>query len=71
MADPVTVTTPAAAAAKSALAAGATAAAQTVVKNVKSDVKAEGASRPWVLVACSFAAGALALFLAQHFLHLF
>jgi hypothetical protein len=65
MADPIaTVTTPVAKAV-------ADAAASAVVKNVKADVKAEGVSRPWVLVACSFAAGAAALFLAQHFLHLF
>lgn len=64
MADPIqSVTTPVAKAV-------ADAAASAVVKNVKADVKAEGASRPWVLVGCSFVAGAIALFLAEHFLHL-
>lgn len=61
MADPVqTVTTPLAKAA-------AEAAASTVVKTLKADVKAKGASKPWVLVACSFAAGVL----ADHLLHIF
>lgn len=64
MADPVqTITTPVAKAV-------ADAAASAVVKTVKSDVKSEGASKPWVLVACSFAAGAVALFLAEHVLHI-
>lgn len=64
MSDPITtVTTPAAKAALDA-------AAGTVVKTVKTDVKAVGVARPWVLVGCSFAAGAIAQFLLGHFLHI-
>jgi len=71
MADPVqTVTTPAPKAAQSAVAAGAAAAAQTVVTNVKADVKAEGAHRPWVLVAAGLVAGVVVTLLAVNFLHI-
>lgn len=66
MADPVTVSTPAS---QSAIAAGANAVAQKVVSSAKADVKAVGARRPWVLVACSMAAGAIVAELAGHYLH--